>query len=95
MTSEALSKLFHHVPRSAAKRHLASEAKRAIADRKAIRIKPFVEQLRSQGTTSPHRIALALQRMKVPTPDGKFHWTSTQVARLLRRLDAGNPSANT
>jgi hypothetical protein len=69
------------------KPHLASAAKRAIADARAERIAPFVEQLRSQGLLSATRIARGLNDLKVLTPAGKL-WTATQVGRLLRRLAA-------
>jgi hypothetical protein len=70
------------------KPHVDLAAKRAIADRKAAHIAPFVHQLQLSGVVSATGIARGLDSMNVRPPSGRGVWTASQVGRLLRRIAA-------
>lgn len=60
----------------------------AKAQARASDLAPIVAEIREAGTTSARGIAAALTARGIETARGKAEWTTTQVQRLLTRLDA-------
>jgi hypothetical protein len=54
-------------------------------DRKLI---PVIQELRRAGVTSLRRIGWALESRGIQAPRGGSKWSTSQVARLLARLEA-------
>lgn len=63
------------------------KANAASARNVALSLKPIVQEPRASGTTTVRGIADALNRRKIPTPQGR-QWHTTSVHRLLARVDA-------
>jgi hypothetical protein len=54
-------------------------------DRKLI---PIIRKLKRTGITSLRRIASELEELGIPAPRGGSRWSTSQVARLVARLQA-------
>ncbi|WP_345783433.1 recombinase family protein [Luteolibacter sp. SL250] len=48
-------------------------------------LRPTIQELRKAGVTSVREITAALNRLKIPTPQGR-DWHTTSIHRLLKRL---------
>lgn len=69
--------------REASKATRAAKAQARTAD-----LAPTIQALRASGITSATGIAKALTEKGIPTSRGGDAWTTTQVSRVLARLDA-------
>jgi hypothetical protein len=72
---------------------VASVANRDRADANARRIAPHVASLQAQGILTGAELARSLNNLDIRTASGML-WTSTQTARLLRRLEAMTSSGS-
>jgi DNA invertase Pin-like site-specific DNA recombinase len=71
-------------PRLAEATFLASEARKAEADRFAKNIAPMIREIKKSGIKSLRGIAHALTERRVPTARGG-EWAASQVRNILRR----------
>lgn len=65
----------------------ASEGRKSRGDKQATRLNPTIDALRESGITSATGIAKALTERGIPTARGGSAWTTTQVQRVLARLN--------
>lgn len=56
------------------------------AERRAIDLRPLLEELKAEGWGTPKQLAQALDARGVPTARGKGHWSPTQIKRIEARL---------
>jgi len=75
------------VPSDAA-RAASTAAVKAKADARSTDLAPIIAEIRADGITSARGIAKALTERGIETPRGSYTWGTTQVTRLLERLDA-------
>jgi hypothetical protein len=69
-----------------AARRAGVEACQARAAERAAKLAPIIAELKAPGITRLSGIAAALNVRGVLTPTGRRHWSSSQIAQLLRRL---------
>jgi hypothetical protein len=68
-------------------RHAARKVTIALADKRAIALAPLLVEIQASGITKPHAIAAELMRRGIRTAQGRRFWGSTQVRKVLERLD--------
>lgn len=64
----------------------AAQAKTALADDRALDLKPLLDDIIASGKTSYRQIANELNERNVPTPSRQGNWQATTVSRIMARL---------
>jgi hypothetical protein len=59
----------------------------ARADARAIALAPVIAEIKAQDITTPTAIAAALNKRRIRTARGHRYWMTSQVRKLLDRLD--------
>ena len=83
-TKEALAKAKAHGVKLGGENEQSRMEKAAAAERA---LRPVIEQIRADGTTSANAIAIELNRKRIATPTGA-KWHAQTVIRVLGRLEA-------
>jgi len=83
-TKEALAKAKAHGVKLGGENEQSRMEKAAAAERA---LRPVIEQIRADGTTSANAIAIELNRKRIATPTGGKRHAQT-VIRVLGRLEA-------
>ena len=81
-TKEALAKAKAHGVKLGGENEQSRMEKAAAAERA---LRPVIEQIRADGTTSANAIAIELNRKRIATPTGA-KWHAQTVIRVLGRL---------
>jgi hypothetical protein len=68
-------------------RDAGSRANMARADARAIALAPVIAEIKASGITTPTAIAAALNKRRIRTVRGHRFWMTSQVRKLLDRLD--------
>jgi DNA invertase Pin-like site-specific DNA recombinase len=64
----------------------SQKARRSAAEARALDLRPALDKLRADGTTSLRGLAKALTAQGIPTARGKSKWTAAAVSRVMSFL---------